>query len=141
MLAYSALGTLFTMLMGRRLVRLNYDQLRYEADFRYALVHARQRRIHCLLPGEEQEVQRISSRFLQVLRNYNLLIGWQRNLSFLTTAYRYMPVVLPYLVLFPQYFSGKIRDKLRPILPSRRCMEHYPSLCLRLSKSPTLRLA
>ena len=44
-----------------------------------------------------------------MLRNYNLLIGWQRNLSFLTTAYRYMPVVLPYLVLFPQYFSGKIQ--------------------------------
>ena len=27
--------------MGRRLVRLNYDQLRYESDFRYALVHVR----------------------------------------------------------------------------------------------------
>src|SRR5215475_15832011 len=51
----------------------------------------------------------ISSRFLHVLRNYNLLIGWQRNLSFLTTAYRYLPVVLPYLVLFPQYFSGTIQ--------------------------------
>jgi putative ATP-binding cassette transporter len=44
-----------------------------------------------------------------VLRNYNLLIGWQRNLSFFTTAYRYLPVVLPYLVLFPQYFSGRIQ--------------------------------
>ena len=109
-LAYSAIGTLFTMLMGRRLVRLNYDQLRYEADFRYALVHVRDNAESiAFYRGEEQEVQRISSRFLQVLRNYNLLIGWQRNLSFLTTAYRYMPVVLPYLVLFPQYFSGKIQ--------------------------------
>src|SRR6266511_453007 len=40
-LAYSLIGTLLTVLMGRRLVRLNYDQLRYEADFRYALVHVR----------------------------------------------------------------------------------------------------
>ena len=32
-LAYSLIGTLFTVLMGRRLVRLNYDQLRYELDF------------------------------------------------------------------------------------------------------------
>jgi vitamin B12/bleomycin/antimicrobial peptide transport system ATP-binding/permease protein len=37
-----------------------------------------------------------------------LLIGWQRNLAFFTTAYRYLPVVLPFLVLFPLYFSGKI---------------------------------
>src|SRR5262245_47627252 len=108
-LAYPLIGTLFTVLMGRRLVRLNYDQLRYEADFRYTLVHVRDNAESiAFYRGEAQEVQRISSRFLQVLRNYNLLIGWQRNLSFLTTAYRYLPVVLPYLVLFPQYFSGKI---------------------------------
>ncbi len=109
-LAYSLIGTLLTMLMGRRLVRLNYDQLRYEADFRYALVHVRDNAESiAFYRGEVQEVQRIRSRFGQVLRNYNLLIGWQRNLSFFTTAYRYLPVVLPYLVLFPQYFSGKIQ--------------------------------
>lgn len=109
-LAYSVLGTLLTVWMGRRLVRLNYDQLRYEADFRYALVHVRDNAESiAFYRGEAQEGQRISSRFLHVLRNYNLLIGWQRNLSFLTTAYRYLPVVLPYLVLFPQYFSGEIQ--------------------------------
>src|SRR3989475_4815148 len=109
-LAYSVFGSLLTVWMGRRLVRLNYNQLRYEADFRYALVHVRDNAESiAFYRGEEQEVQRVRSRFLPVLRNYNLLIGWQRNLSFLTTAYRYLPVVLPYLVLFPQYFSGKIQ--------------------------------
>jgi putative ATP-binding cassette transporter len=109
-LAYALLGTLLTWLMGRRLVRLNYDQLRYEADFRYALVHVRNNAESiAFYRGEAQEGQRIQRRFWQVLRNYNLLIGWQRNLAFLTTAYRYLPVVLPYLVLFPQYFSGKIQ--------------------------------
>lgn len=109
-LAYSLFGTFLTVLLGRRLVHLNYDQLRYEADFRYALVHVRDNAESiAFYRGEAQEVQRISTRFWQVLRNYNLLIGWQRNLSFLTTAYRYLPVVLPYLVLFPQYFSGKIQ--------------------------------
>jgi putative ATP-binding cassette transporter len=73
-LAYSLIGTLLTMLMGRRLVRLNYDQLRYEADFRYALVHVRDNAESiAFYRGEGQEVQRIRSRFWQVLRNYNLL--------------------------------------------------------------------
>jgi len=40
-LGYSLVGTLLTVLIGRRLVRLNFNQLRYEADFRYSLVHVR----------------------------------------------------------------------------------------------------
>ena len=61
-LAYSLIGTLLTVLMGRRLVRLNYDQLRYEADFRYALVHVRDNAESiAFYRGEAQEVQRISS--------------------------------------------------------------------------------
>src|SRR5262245_9488972 len=108
-LTYSVVGTGLTVWMGRRLVRLNYNQLRYEADFRYALVHVRDNAESiAFYRGEEQEVERVRSRFLPVLRNFNLLIGWQRNLSFFTTAYRYLPMVLPYLVLFPEYFSGKI---------------------------------
>ena len=50
----------------------------------------------------------IGSRFRSVLENFSLLIGWQRNLSLFTTAYSYLPVVLPFLVLFGPYFAGKI---------------------------------
>jgi vitamin B12/bleomycin/antimicrobial peptide transport system ATP-binding/permease protein len=108
-LGYSCLGTLGTILIGRRLVRLNFNQLRYEADFRYSLVHVRDNAESiAFYQGEKPEVSRIGDRFRNVLRNFNLLIGWQRNLSFFTTAYSYLPAVLPYFVLFPQYFSGKI---------------------------------
>ncbi|BBO69934.1 hypothetical protein DSCA_38640 [Desulfosarcina alkanivorans] len=40
-LGYSLSGTLITALIGRRLVRLNFDQLGYEAGFRYSLVRVR----------------------------------------------------------------------------------------------------
>ena len=109
-LGYSVLGTGVTVLIGRRLVRLNFNQLRYEADFRYSLVHVRDNTESiAFYQGEKPEIDQISSRFRSVLKNFGLLIGWQRNLSFFTTAYRYLPVVLPYLVLFPQYFGGKIQ--------------------------------
>jgi vitamin B12/bleomycin/antimicrobial peptide transport system ATP-binding/permease protein len=108
-LGYSLVGTALTVLLGRRLVRLNFNQLRYEADFRYSLVHARDNAESiAFYQGERPEVARISDRFRDVLGNFNLLIGWQRNLSFFTTAYSYLPVVLPYLILFPLYFGGQI---------------------------------
>ena len=109
-LGYSLVGTLLTILIGRRLVRLNFNQLHYEADFRYSLVHVRDNAESiAFYQGEKPEIEHIENRFRNVLRNFNLLIGWQRNLSFFTTAYSYLPVVLPFLVLFPQYFSGKIQ--------------------------------
>ena len=108
-LGYSFLGTSLTVVMGRRLVRLNFNQLRYEADFRYSLVHVRDNAESiAFYQGEKPELTRIGERFGNVLKNFSLLIGWQRNLGFFTTAYSYLPVVLPFLVLFPQYFSGRI---------------------------------
>jgi putative ATP-binding cassette transporter len=108
-LGYSLVGTVITVLFGRRLVRLNFNQLRYEADFRYSLVHVRDNAESiAFYQGEKPEIAHIGGRFRNVLQNFNLLIGWQRNLSFFTTAYSYLPVVLPFLVLFPQYFGGQI---------------------------------
>ncbi|MBN1959149.1 MAG: ABC transporter ATP-binding protein/permease [Desulfuromonadales bacterium] len=108
-LGYSIIGTGITALIGRRLVRLNFNQLRYEADFRYSLVHVRDNTESiAFYQGEKPEVDQIKGRFRNVLKNFGLLIGWQRNLSFFTTAYSYLPVVLPFLILFPQYFGGKI---------------------------------
>ncbi len=108
-IGYSLVGTLLTVWIGRRLVRLNFTQLRYEADFRYALVHVRDNAESiAFYQGEGPEVAQIAERFRHVLKNFGLLIGWQRNLSFFTTAYNYLPLVLPFLILFPPYFAGKI---------------------------------
>ncbi len=108
-IAYSVIGTALTVLIGRRLVRLNFFQLRYEADMRFSLVHVRNNAESvAFYRGERPEKEQVGTRFGNVLGNFNLLIGWQRNLSFFTTAYSYLPMVLPYFVLFPAYFSGKI---------------------------------
>ncbi len=109
-LGYSLFGTLITVWIGRRLVKLNFNQLRYEADFRYSLIHVRDNAESiAFYQGEKSEIGHISDRFRNVLKNFSLLIGWQRNLSFFTQTYNYLPLVLPFLVLFPQYFSGKIQ--------------------------------
>jgi ABC-type uncharacterized transport system fused permease/ATPase subunit len=63
-LVYSVAGTLLTALIGRRLVRLNFNQLRYEADFRYSLIHVRDHAESiAFYQGEGPEASQIGSRF------------------------------------------------------------------------------
>ncbi len=108
-LIYAVLGSIITILFGRRLIGLNFNQLRREADFRYGLVHVRDNaEAIAFYRGEEQESQQVRRRFSEVLQNFNLLIGWQRNLGFFTTGYNYFVVILPSLVVAPIYFAGNI---------------------------------
>ena len=41
-LIYAVMGTIFTHLIGRALIALNFQQQRYEADFRFNLVRVRE---------------------------------------------------------------------------------------------------
>ncbi|WP_321494534.1 ABC transporter ATP-binding protein/permease [uncultured Desulfobacter sp.] len=106
---YAFCGTLITIFIGKRLVGLNYNQLRKEADFRYGLIHIRDNAESiAFYQGEKGEKEQIFKRFKAVLRNFNFLIGWQRNLEFFTTGYNYLVIILPAMIVAPMYFAGKV---------------------------------
>lgn len=106
---YSLVGTAATIWMGRRLIGLNFNQLKKEADFRYNLIHVRNNvESIAFYQGEEQEARNIRARFAAAVNNFNLLIGWQRNVSFLTTGYNYLVALIPSLIIAPMYFAGKV---------------------------------
>jgi putative ATP-binding cassette transporter len=110
LIVYSILGTVATLIFGQRLVPLNFNQLKQEANFRYGLVHIRDNAESiAFYRGEEQESTQIKQRFVEVFRNFNLLIGWQRNVDYFTTGYGYAVVIIPSLFLAPAYFAGKIQ--------------------------------
>jgi putative ATP-binding cassette transporter len=110
LIVYSVGGTFATVWLGKRLIGLNFDQLRKEADFRYSLVHVRKNAESiAFYQGEEQEGFQIKRRFAEAIKNFNLLIGWQRNLGFLTTGYNYLVVIIPSLVIAPLYFAGTVK--------------------------------
>jgi putative ATP-binding cassette transporter len=110
LVAYGVIGTLISALLGRRLIQLNFNQLRREADFRYGLVHVRDNAESiAFYQGEGQEYGQLNRRFSEVLRNFNFLIGWQRNLRFFSTPYRYFTYILPSVILAPLLFSDQIR--------------------------------
>ncbi|MEA5500412.1 ABC transporter ATP-binding protein/permease [Limnoraphis robusta] len=110
LLVYAVFGTVITIWIGRRLIPLNFNQLRREADFRYGLVHVRDNAESiAFYQGEQQEGQQIKQRFLKAFENFNLLIGWQRNVDYFTTGYRYIVIILPSLIMAPIYFAGQIK--------------------------------
>lgn len=109
LIIYAAAGTTVSVIFGRKLIPLNFNQLRLEANFRYGLVHVRDNAESiAFYRGEGQELSQIRRRFAEALRNFNLLIGWQRNVDYFTTGYRYAVVILPSAILAPIYFQGTI---------------------------------
>lgn len=107
--AYALCGTIVTFLIGRRLVGLNFNQLKKEADFRYGLIHVRNNTESiAFYQGEEQEKGQVKRRFGDAIWNFNLLIGWTRNLGFVTTGYNYAIVLIPALIIAPLYFAGTV---------------------------------
>ena len=110
LIGYALVGTVLAALYGRRLITLNFNQLRREADFRYGLVHVRDNAESiAFYQGEAQEMGQIRRRFVDALQNFRSLIVWQRNLDFFTTPYNYATYILPSVILAPLYFSEQIK--------------------------------
>lgn len=109
-ITYSFVGTGLILLFGRRLVRLNFNQLKLEADFRYSLVHVRNNvEPIALYRGEKRELDSVQRRFTDAVWNFNALIGWTRNVGFFQTAFDYFVVIIPYLVIAPLFFAGQAK--------------------------------
>ena len=109
-LIYAILGTVFTHLIGRALIALNYQQQRYEADFRFNLVRVRENSEQiALLRGEQAERHRLLLRFGNVVSNWMAIMTRQKKLTFLTAGYSQAAVVFPYIMVSPAYFAGKVQ--------------------------------
>ncbi len=107
---YATIGTGIALVAGRKLIKINFDQLRYEADFRYSLVHVRDNAESiAFYRGENQELRQILGRFQAALRNFDLLIIWQAIIDIFQYAYNYFTRIVPYVIVAPLYFSG-VRD-------------------------------
>lgn len=108
-LAYAVLGTLFTFLLGKPLVKLNFRQQRYEADFRFSLIRVRENSESvALYQGEKQENIYLRQSFGQLVQNYIRLIVCTKRLGFFTLGYAQTAVLFPILIAAPLYFTKVI---------------------------------
>lgn len=108
-LLYAVIGTWLTHLIGRPLIKLDFNQEKYEADFRYTLARLREYTEQvALLRGEKAERQHIGGRFQNIVGNYYALVRQNLKLNAFVSSYFQASVVFPYIIMAPAYFAGKL---------------------------------
>jgi putative ATP-binding cassette transporter len=109
-LIYAIFGTVLTQWIGSPLVNLNFQQQRYEADFRFNLVRVRENSEQiALLQGESAERGRLSERFGRVVDNWYAIMQRTKRVTAFTSSYSQAAVVFPYILVAPAYFADKIQ--------------------------------
>ncbi len=109
-LIYAALGTLLTHLIGWRLIPLNFQQQRYEADFRFNLVRTRENSEQiAALGGDAAERDSHLRRFQPVIVNWLAIMQRTKLVNFFAAGYSQISVIFPFLVVSPAYFAGAMQ--------------------------------
>lgn len=108
-LTYSVVGTGLAHLAGRKLIGLNFDQQRYEADFRFSMMRVRENSESvAFYGGESSEKIGFGERFGYVIKNFWQLMRQTKFLNFYVNGYGQLAVIVPLILAAPQYFAGTI---------------------------------
>ena len=107
---YASAGTLIVIFVfGKRLMNLNFNQLRREADFRFSLVRVRENAESiAFYRGEEQELNQVRRRFGAAFDNFRRLIRNQLSLNFFQHAYSLLTLVIPSAIIASRVLSGEL---------------------------------
>jgi vitamin B12/bleomycin/antimicrobial peptide transport system ATP-binding/permease protein len=108
-LCYAAVGTLIAHRVGRRLITLNFNQQRREADLRYATARVTDHSEEvALLRAEPVERAAIGRRIAALIDNWIRLAWVQSKLTGFIYGYSHISLVVPTLVVAPAYLVGAI---------------------------------
>eukprot|EP00913_Durusdinium_trenchii_P012064 g11332.t1 len=103
---YALIGTYIAVFLGGRLVGLNYQQLRLQADFRYSLVHIRDNaEAIAFYGGEKRERREVTGKLDAALKNYDQLITWETGLSAYQKAFFYLARLVDFGTLGQAQFA------------------------------------
>jgi putative ATP-binding cassette transporter len=108
-LIYATAGSVLTHLIGRPLIGLDFNQQRFEADFRFSLVRLRENTEGvALYRGEPEEAAGLRQRFAAVIGNWWALMLRQKKLTWFTSFYRQLAAIVPLVAIAPRFFAGQI---------------------------------
>ncbi len=108
-LLYSVIGTYITHIVGRKLVKINFIQQKYEADFRFTMIRLRESAESvAFYRGEAQEGSVFKQRFKMLLDNFWKLVNKQKQLVFLNSGYSQIAIIFPFVVAMNRYLTKEV---------------------------------
>ncbi len=146
---YSILGTCVTHLVGRKLVKLNFIQQRYEADFRFSMIRLRESSESvAFYRGEGQESKVFKERFTLLLDNFWKIVTKQKQLVWLTSGYSQIAIIFPFVAAMNRYLAkeftlgglmqvasafGRVQDSLSYFVDTYSSLATWQSVVMRLT--------
>ena len=146
---YSILGTWVTHLVGRKLVKLNFIQQRYEADFRFSMIRLRESSESvAFYRGEAQEGKVFKERFTLLLDNFWKIVTKQKQLVWLTSGYSQIAIIFPFVAAMNRYLAkeftlgglmqvasafGRVQDSLSYFADTYASLATWQSVVMRLT--------
>ena len=108
--AYVFIATIIAFWIGRPIIRLSFDNEKYNAAFRYALVRLRDASESvAFYRGEVAERVQLRKRFEPIVSNYKRYVnrsigfnGWNLTISQITSP-------MPWIIQAPRLFAGQIK--------------------------------
>lgn len=108
-LIYASIGTVIIFWIGKNLMRLNYQQEQFNANFRFGLVRVRESAEQiALYSGQKTENQRLKDIFETVFRNTLNIIVLQKYMGFFTNGYNLLIQVVGILIALPRFISERM---------------------------------
>jgi putative ATP-binding cassette transporter len=108
-LVYAIGGTWLAHLIGRPLIRIGFDQQRYEANFRFSLVRLRENAEGvALYRGEPGELANFRARFADVISIWWTKMLKQKQLGWFQSFYGQLAIIFPFVVASPRFFAGSM---------------------------------
>jgi len=108
-IAYAGLGSGLTLLVGRPLIALNTERYAREADLRFALVRVNESAESVSLYNGEPDERRNLDQFVEaVVKATRRLSGALARLTWITSGYGWLAIVVPIVAAAPGYLSGAL---------------------------------
>ena len=108
-IAYAVAGSLLTWRVGSPLIGLNAERYAREADLRFALVRVSESAESiALYGGEPDERRHLEGTLDHVIAAMRGLSGALARLTWITSGYGWLAIVVPIVVASPGYFGGNL---------------------------------
>src|SRR5207237_8299828 len=108
-LAYAVAGSCLTWIVGRPLIKLNAERYAREADLRFAIVHINESAEAIAMHGGERDERRIMNEPIASVVNLGCqLANGLARLTWVSSGYGWLAVIVPILVAAPGFFGGSL---------------------------------